>query len=90
MSITELFDASGPHRSGQHSNWVADSAQGLAEDQDINVERTAVIHVNRLGVKWFERRRLSSSRKTLSSVRPRGVPFLRRDLQTQTQSESCP
>ena len=31
--------------------------------------------VNSLGVKWFERLRLSSSRKTASSVRPRGFPF---------------
>ena len=30
-------------------------------------------YVNGLGVKWFERRRLSSSRKTESSVRPRGL-----------------
>jgi hypothetical protein len=29
--------------------------------------------VNRLGVKWFERRSLSSSRKSSISVRPRGT-----------------
>jgi hypothetical protein len=37
--------------------------------------------VKRLGVKWFERRRLSSSPKTLSSVRPRGFLILRGALQ---------
>jgi ABC-2 type transport system permease protein len=56
----------------------------LVEDSEIVVGITNVIllvsffltgynGVNYLGVKWFERLRLSSSRKTESSVRPRGI-----------------
>jgi len=36
--------------------------------------------VNRLGVKWFETRGVSSSRKSPISVRPQGFPWISRIL----------
>ncbi|MFT4945592.1 MAG: hypothetical protein ACI9K3_001542, partial [Halovenus sp.] len=39
-------------------------------------DRLAGAVVNRLGVTWFETRSVSSSRKTSSSVRPRGFPWI--------------
>ena len=44
--------------------------------------------VNCLGVKWFGRLRLSSSRKTTSSVRPRGFPWVSRTLPSDHRPDS--
>ena len=48
----------------------------IQEEETDEKESAHVDVVKYLGVKWFERRRLSSSRKTASSVRPRGFPVL--------------
>ena len=47
-----------------------------SEDGVVHAVDVGGAEVKYLGVKWFERLRLSSSRKTASSVRPRGFTVL--------------
>ena len=49
---------------------------------------TTNVQVNRLGVKWFETRSVSSSRKSKISVRPRGFPWFSRTLPLDHRRDS--
>ena len=60
----------------------------IAGPADVLDEDEPCVEVNRLGVKWFERLRLSSSRKTTSSVRPRGFPWVSRTLPSDHRPDS--
>ena len=57
-------------------------------EPDLNVYADALLLVNRLGVKWFETRSVSSSRKSKISVRPRGFPWFSRTLPRDHRSDS--
>ncbi len=58
---------------GQTRTRKTDSHERMMRECVVSALRLHTADVNRLGVKWFENRRFSSSRKSSISVRPQGT-----------------